>query len=101
MSYRRERLLNDDEVEAGIAAAGSLAAYAKLKGVTPGLVSNRLSRIRYDRGEPSAWNVSWDDKLKFQPTRAAVLKLLASHGVEACKARWGEPPSYLLKRARS
>lgn len=102
MGYRRERLLDDSEVEGGVDAAGSVAAYARLKGVTPGLVSNRLARIRSARGEPAAWDIPWDEKLRYRPTRAQIQRLLDHEGADGpaiCKERWGAGPAYLMKRA--
>lgn len=101
MAYRKERILNDDEIEDGIEEAESIAAYAKVMGCTPALVSARLSRIRRDRGEIDSRGIDTiDHKIRYQPSRAQVLKLLASHGAPACEERWGRPPSTLLKTAR-
>ncbi|QEE39823.1 MULTISPECIES: hypothetical protein [unclassified Methylobacterium] len=104
MAYRKTRTLVDEEIEAGIAAAGSLIAYARLKGVTPSLVSQRLSRVRIARGESEPWNLSWDDKLRPQPARAQIQRLLdyeGSDGPAICRERWGAGPAYLMKRARA
>ncbi|KQP90774.1 hypothetical protein [Methylobacterium sp. Leaf117] len=104
MRGQRERKLDDSEVEAGVAAAGSVAAYARSKGVTAGLVSNRLSRIRCARGEPAAWDISWEEKLRYRPTRAEIQRLLDYEGADGpaiCKERWGAGPAYLMKRARA
>ena len=101
MAYRRERILNDDEIEDGIEEAGTIAAYAARMGCTPAWVSARLSRIRRNRGEVDERDVdSIEAKVRYRPTKAQVRALLASHGAYACIERWGKPPSTLLKTAR-
>lgn len=101
MAYRRERILDDDAIEAGIEAAGSIAAYAARMGCTPALVSARLSRIRHARGEAESRDIDTIEwRVRYRPTRTQILALLASHGAEACQERWGRPPSTLLKTAR-
>lgn len=101
MAYRRERILNDEDIEAGIEEAGTIAAYAAQMGCTPALVSARLTRIRLARGEVEGRDLDTiDHKIRYRPTRAQVLSLLASHGSYACEERWGRPASTLLKTAR-
>lgn len=101
MGYRRERILNDDDIEAGIEECGTIAAYAARMGCTPALVSARLSRLRHARGDFDSRDVdSIEAKIRYRPTRAQVKALFATHGNYACVERWGATAATLLKTAR-
>lgn len=102
MTFSRDRLLDDSLIEAGIAEAGTIVAYAARMGCSPALVSARLTRIRMERGAYESRDIDTvEERLRYKPTPAQVRALLASHGAEACHERWGRPPSYLLKQARA
>lgn len=99
MAWRPQRILDDATVEAGIASAGSVKAYAALMSVSPGTVKAALSRIRSSRGEKRTADCDWESRLRKKPTRAQIDRLAASHGADACREMWGALPKDLRKRA--
>lgn len=99
MAWRPVRILDDAEVEAGVASAGSVGAYATAMGVCQGTVWTALTRVRTARGEAPPGDCDWEGRLRRKPSRAEIDALAASHGVDACMERWGALPGNLRKRS--
>lgn len=91
---------SDDELAAAVDAGEDLRAFAARFGVTKGLVTGRLRKLRIARGEPvrDRGDFSWDDKLRPDPSAARVERLYLTHGHEAVEEVWGRTISTLRKR---
>lgn len=91
---------SDAQLSAAVDAGEDLDAFAARFGVTTGLVRGRLRRLRIARGEAvqASGDFSWDDKLRFTPTREAVERLYAYEGAAAVEERWGRQYGDLRRR---